>query len=444
MTRGSALLALVLGCSSGRLRPVASPDSPPPWPDAGPDGLAQSCAEESHTARRMPVDLVLLLDASGSMLWPAPDRPRWRTVNEAISTFVGDPESAGLGVGLQLYPRPPGFCAQDTDCAQTSPIVLCIRHGACPASADHAPRRCEVGGACADGSPCARPGRCQGSGADCSKQGADCPPGDLCLDPPLGVCVDGFETDAATTARICSADSYRTPAMPLADLPAAAPGVVSALFAEVPAGPTPMGPAVEGTLAYLRAAARGGRRPALVLTTDGLPEGCAGDDTDAVAALLAKARHQTPPILTFVIGVFDPAETTGRTAAATLALAGGTGAPIVATADHQLGRAFLDALAAIRGGLGCSFDIPAGSGPLDYGRVNLRVTDPAGQVDDVFYVGGVSRCDGRGGWYYDVDPATGGTPTRVIACEATCRRLRAEGDGARVELRFGCRTRVIE
>jgi hypothetical protein len=54
-------------------------------------------------------------------------------------------------------------------------------------------------------------------------------------------------------------------------------------------------------------------------------------------------------------------------------------------------------------------------------------------------VGSVDRCDPtRGGWYYDVDPAAG-TPTKVLLCEATCKKTKATPDLS-LELRFGCKT----
>lgn len=48
----------------------------------------------------------------------------------------------------------------------------------------------------------------------------------------------------------------------------------------------------------------------------------------------------------------------------------------------------------------------------------------------------------RGGWYYDVNPATG-TPTRVVMCPASCNRLK-QGANQSVELLFGCRSSIIE
>ena len=57
-------------------------------------------------------------------------------------------------------------------------------------------------------------------------------------------------------------------------------------------------------------------------------------------------------------------------------------------------------------------------------------------------MGSADKCDpARGGWYYDVDPATGGTPTRVRLCDSTCNQVKADMTG-RVELLFGCVTKI--
>jgi hypothetical protein len=74
--------------------------------------------------------------------------------------------------------------------------------------------------------------------------------------------------------------------------------------------------------------------------------------------------------------------------------------------------------------------------------VNLRFQSASGP-EEVLYAGSAARCDPvRGGWYYDVDPSMG-TPTRIIVCEATCKRWKADA-AASVDLRIGCRTRVID
>jgi hypothetical protein len=75
--------------------------------------------------------------------------------------------------------------------------------------------------------------------------------------------------------------------------------------------------------------------------------------------------------------------------------------------------------------LPCEFLIPRSNGPIDFGKVNVRLQEAAGTAEEIPYEGGATRCDPmRGGWYYDVDPATA-APTRVLTCPATCDRLEA-------------------
>jgi hypothetical protein len=71
--------------------------------------------------------------------------------------------------------------------------------------------------------------------------------------------------------------------------------------------------------------------------------------------------------------------------------------------------------------------------------VHLQI---GGAGEDVPYVARPAQCHPtRGGWHYDVDPSAG-PPRHVLACPATCARLKAEPT-ARVELRFGCKTVIL-
>jgi hypothetical protein len=48
----------------------------------------------------------------------------------------------------------------------------------------------------------------------------------------------------------------------------------------------------------------------------------------------------------------------------------------------------------------------------------------------------------RGGWYYDVDPASGGTPTSILACDASCTAFRADLT-IQVDIVLGCQTVTV-
>src|SRR6185436_4077214 len=77
-----------------------------------------SCAAESHQAERVPLDLVFVVDQSPSMLFKVGARTKSDLAREALLAFLADARSAGLGVGLQLFPRAAHAnpCTTDEDC----------------------------------------------------------------------------------------------------------------------------------------------------------------------------------------------------------------------------------------------------------------------------------------------------------------------------------------
>jgi hypothetical protein len=90
--------------------------------DSGSDdgGLtdASACAAESKKAELLPLDLYIMLDKSGSM-----QGSKWSSVTSAIDAFVKDPQSAGLGVGLDFFPDNPE-CSIGTYSTPSVPIAL--------------------------------------------------------------------------------------------------------------------------------------------------------------------------------------------------------------------------------------------------------------------------------------------------------------------------------
>jgi hypothetical protein len=293
---------------------------------------------------------------------------------------------------------------------------------------------------CPRGASCVLAGRCAVSGARCLNLGQPCPgavAGDVCGAAPT-VCKIPIDS--------CSPGDYEQPRVPIGELPAAAAALSQGLAAVKPAGGTPIAPAFDGAVLHLRkqVAANAGHRAALVLATDGGPNGCQGNDEAGIASRLDAARTGAPSLPTYVIGVLDAANVAGIQTITRFATAGGTGMPFILNAGADLGQKFQDALDQIRAkALPCEYTIPAPTkGAIDYGRVNVRYSGPSGQ-DDLFYVASADRCDPvKGGWYYDVQPAAG-TPSTVHVCPATCQRFEREAGGT-VQLRFGCRTRVIE
>jgi hypothetical protein len=423
----------------GELPDAAAGEAGPVRPPAA----GEQCADEAVRTELVPLDLLLVLDASGSMNTSIAGRTRWQLVGEALGNFVKDPRSRDLGVGVQTFPFTihEKACKTQEDCggasstgAECARPSLCIGSGVLPATA----ATCRSTDNCPKGTRCVPSGRCSASSMRCVNLGEICPgagPNDICEEAPL-MCTLPVDS--------CLAADYGQPKVPIGVLPAATAAITRGLGSIRPAGNTPIAAAIAGATTYLQRhlGERPERRAAIVLATDASPSGCPGDGIDAVAGLLAEAQASSH-IPTYVIGVVNTGDATREEAASRLAQAGGTILPFILNdSAADLGTRFLDALNAIRGSaLPCELRIPRpSSGQIDPSKVNVRFSGLTGP-EDLLYVASADACDpAKGGWYYDVDPAVG-SPTTVRVCEATCRRFATEGGGM-VELRFGCRSRV--
>jgi hypothetical protein len=428
--------------------PDGGADVAPASPGNNPIG--EQCAETGAQAEQVPVDLLLLVDSSGSMAQQSGNSTKWALATEALRGFVKDPRSTGLGLGLGFFPK-------------LAPEKTCTANAQCPGNTF-------FGDTCVQKHLCGKAGAPIGlSGPECDDPLDECDdPGQTCLPigtcsmgggPCLGVgmpCAGGAAGDTCNARpRSCQVNSadwcpqdYNQAAVAIAALPANEPALTRALTNQRPVGGTPLGPAMRGGIAQLRAhvMANPGRRVALVLVSDGLPDGfCSRNFADFIGEEVAAARMAMPSIPSYVIGVFSPAEIPrAQPVLNMLATAGGTGQPFILMTSSDLGQRFQEALNQIRGtALACEFTIPASMGAIDYARVNVRWKGATSQ-EDLLYVGSAARCDPtRGGWYFDVDPATGGTPKRVLICEASCQKFKTDA-AAKVELRFGCKTRAID
>jgi hypothetical protein len=412
----------------------------------GRGGDLPSCAAESHQAQLVPVDLLLLVDTSGSMNESAGMQSKWQLARATLGTFWKDPRSAGLGMGLQFFPLAGDdrTCAADADCTGTGvidPGVCRIRTVCAGATLTLPARTCDVADAfCPAGTTCTAVGRCAVSGGDCLKPGTPCPTGaagDMCM--PRGKICGNIGSGSCTQA------DYSSLAVGITPLPAAEPALTRAITIKEPIGFTPTTPAVTGALDHLRQhlAANPTHKGALVILTDGLPLGCTQNTYLTVTSSIMAARMATPSILTYAIGVFGANQLNGGNTLDQWAMAGGTGTATVVNPTADFAEKLLAALNTVRGAaLPCEFTIPPPqSGTIDFGKVNVRYSGAAGPTD-VLYVGQASRCDAAsGGWYYDVDPAMG-QPTRILICPATCDRFKGDA-AARVDLVFGCATKVI-
>ena len=129
-----------------------------------------------------------------------------------------------------------------------------------------------------------------------------------------------------------------------------------------------------------------------------------------------------------------------------IAAAGGTKQSfVIGQQQANVEQSFLAALNSVRtAALSCQFKVPTAPAgqTLDYYSVNVEFTSGAGKTVTIGNVKSKATCDARqGGWYYDVDPATG-TPTSISICDTSCAQLRGDSAG-RVDVLVGCKTEVI-
>lgn len=248
-----------------------------------------------------------------------------------------------------------------------------------------------------------------------------------------------FPIDADSDAR-CDPNSYDKPDVSMTKLPSAAFGsAIDAITPQTPdewRGGTPTLAAVTGSLGSLEPLVQSdpSAKYAVVLITDGYPQGCDDDSITSVTKAVAAVAASIP---TFVIGVKNPAggpDTVTNLDA--IAVAGGTKqAFIVQTGDPEQTKA--DFAAVIDGirkqSISCETAIPpAPDGEkFDPKKVNVTYTTGANQT----LIGYDQACASENAWQYD-DPAA---PKSIVLCDGTCKAVQA--DAATVlHVEFGCET----
>ena len=234
----------------------------------------------------------------------------------------------------------------------------------------------------------------------------------------------------------CSASTYTSNVkVPITSLPDTT--ALSGGFSGVsPNGSTPTQAAIDGAIAQAQALATAhpDHKVAVVMLTDGLPQGCSDDGDINPAANDAHAAFVgTPSIPTYVIGVGDL-----KSNLDTLASQGGTTSAYILTdtntamTDTQL----IDALTSIRGKTAsCDFALPAppNGETLDINAVNVEYTPSGGSTQTLTYS---KDCASGDGWHYDNPDA----PTQIQLCANTCNEVKSQATG-KVDIAFGCATK---
>jgi hypothetical protein len=344
-------------------------------------GMGGGCAGVSKTADKVPLDMYIMLDQSGSMS----DANKWGNVTNAIKSFIAAPEASGIGVGIQYFPLSSSMqnmCSMLQQCTNDAACGMC--------------------GPCVGAFPPVLPGFCQG----------------------------GLNGDDS-----CVVADYAMPDVAIAPLPGNGTAITNSLNAHSPTGGTPTLPALDGAIQHAKAHATANPDHAVivVLASDGDPNSCSSD-LAAINMVASAGANGNPKILTFVIGVGNVAALDG------IAAAGGTGmAYIVDQANAQ--QQFLMALNDIQGKtLPCSYGIPDPpmGEMLNLGQVNVTYTPSGGTPTLIPKVDGPAQCPpGEDAWYFDNNTA----PQLVVLCPDTCAKLKADA-GTEVEVVFGCDTVV--
>jgi hypothetical protein len=225
----------------------------------------------------------------------------------------------------------------------------------------------------------------------------------------------------------CNAAAYARPTVPIAMLPGNAMAITDAIAANGPGGGTPTLPALTGALDYARTYTMNtpGRTAAVLLVTDGIPNGCTS--TIAAAAMAAQQAYAAmPQIKTYVVGL-------GNTAALDqIALAGSGNMTHYFPATGDVAGQLAAVLHEITGAITCKYTIPT-TRTIDPNLVNVQVTVGTGMTVTLGRVMSMAECGASGGWFYD-NPTT---PMQIILCDQSCNPLKMT-PGSSVQVLYGC------
>lgn len=404
-----ALVALGVACGARSELYVPDPERPRPSRGEGGEGgtelIPPDCATLQSTSELAPLDMFVVVDASGSMGQALGGTiTKWDRARAALAAFARDTRSSGMTMAMSFFPirdtYVPEYCAQDEECGEV---------GSCDFF-----RRCTTGDVLCD------------TAQDCIDAGL---PGGTCQTMSLGRC---------TNHLTCQLEANSSPALDLTPLPSS--GVIDDVFdTRSPWGGTPTRIALRGALeaARQRQLQAPDNKVIVLLVTDGFPtsqcdDGTVVGDLDLVANVADEAAlGAADGFQTFVVGIFggenaDEAQVNFDT----IASAGGSGDAII------VNGALVDALNAVRRrAKPCELVL---SGDItEPETVWLRLVSE--DDDEPIWVprrDGEGDCDENPGFYFDV-PLGAGSPSRVTLCPDTCSLLGGTAQ-RRVEIVTSC------
>lgn len=237
----------------------------------GKGGLGGACAGDRYDGEPVPLDILLLLDRSGSM----DEGGKWGAVTSSVNNFLSSVSGDGVSVGITFFPVP----------WATNPGL---------------PAKCATSAECGAYGPCLPVLGCNGA---------------------LG----GKDS--------CVSVDYTNPTVPFTALPGAASQIQMAMQNESPGGSTtPISPALKGAHDYATVYAQQhlDHQVVVVLATDGEPNNCTDNSVSTAAGYADAANKGNPSVKTFVIGIGDLATlnaiaSSGGTGAAYIVSSGNAG-----------------------------------------------------------------------------------------------------------------------
>lgn len=244
----------------------------------------------------------------------------------------------------------------------------------------------------------------------------------------------------------CESAEYATPDVPLQPLPSTAFGeAIDEIFPD--RGGTPTLAVVEATIAYVRGLIANGStaKHAIVLVTDGMPQGCSEEETDSIADVAVAVADVADEVPVYVIGIENPVTEEepnppdNVTSLHQIAASGGTStAFLIDTGDPtKTITDFDEVIQSIRStGLSCELQIPPPPAGKVFDKDNVNVTLNAdGEATPLIYS---EYCSEEGAWHFD-DISQ---PTRIVLCDDTCEVTKALADVA-LQVEFGCERRTM-
>lgn len=246
----------------------------------------------------------------------------------------------------------------------------------------------------------------------------------------ISAALNYFPTD---NGDYCQEEFYRVFAVTLGVLPANAPMLAASLQITNPVGGTPLGAAIDGALfaAVGQKKAQPDHAVAMVIVTDGVPDGCTEDLTTTNSYVTA--AHVEEGVPTYAIGI----GTTPGVVLDAVAAAGGTSRSLTVSDPSHLAEALGEAQNLA---IGCEFVIPktAPNGQMvEPELVNVTFAAGSNAPETLPGYSSAAACGTAEGWYFD-DPKS---PATVRLCPSSCTLLNAT-KSPKVDLNFGCATVV--